>query len=449
MTKKDIHKRLETYSIGEKIDIDGRIVLLDRNGIMNYQKSINVDDSNNKVKSVDEANDGIVLEDIDTYKSNWTSIKEKWKAAKIFIKNSLDNANVIANMNETDDNNNYYMNNVTNNNYYSIRWNYKWEILDNEWFIRKHEEIYKPDSSTVKIILLIIDPQNDFHDDPLIDEKQRGYTGTLAINGATNDSIRITKMIMDNIDDIDEIYVTLDTHLKRHIAHACFWESWIEKKENGEEIIHPQPYDIITNDDIKKGIYKPKCNGTLEEKNQLKAHCETYTKELENKGKFQLCIWPEHCLIGTKGHAIIPTLNNALNTWCRKTAKSINFIHKTQNTLTEMYSALEAEVPIPNDPTTMLNKDFLNRLKIADQLLICGQAKSHCVNFTTRDILKHWTKDKQRICILEDGCSNVKGFEAQGNKFITDMEKEGLTICKTIEAFDLFIGKNLKSNKII
>lgn len=54
----------------------------------------------------------------------------------------------------------------------------------------------------------------------------------------------------------------------------------------------------------------------------------------------------------------------------------------------------------------------------------------------------HWHKDKNRICILTDGCSSVPGFEAQGSKFFKDMEKDGCTLTTTTEAFDLFIGKN-------
>ena len=50
-------------------------------------------------------------------------------------------------------------------------------------------------------ILLIIDPQNDFHPG-----------GSLAVNGANEDSERTADFIMANINKIDEIVVTLDTH---------------------------------------------------------------------------------------------------------------------------------------------------------------------------------------------------------------------------------------------
>ena len=51
------------------------------------------------------------------------------------------------------------------------------------------------------VILLLIDPQIDFHEG-----------GSLAVPGATADSERIAKMITEHGDEIDEIYVTLDSH---------------------------------------------------------------------------------------------------------------------------------------------------------------------------------------------------------------------------------------------
>ena len=52
-----------------------------------------------------------------------------------------------------------------------------------------------------KTILLIIDPQNDFHPG-----------GSLGVTGANEDSQRIADMISKNQTSIDEIYVTLDSH---------------------------------------------------------------------------------------------------------------------------------------------------------------------------------------------------------------------------------------------
>ena len=57
-----------------------------------------------------------------------------------------------------------------------------------------------------KLILLIIDPQHDFHPG-----------GSLAIPGADEDSARIAAFIDRHISAIDEIYVTLDSHHVRGV----------------------------------------------------------------------------------------------------------------------------------------------------------------------------------------------------------------------------------------
>lgn len=94
---------------------------------------------------------------------------------------------------------------------------------------------------------------------------------------------------------------------------------------------------------------------------------------------------------------------------------------KGMNQLTEMYSAIRAEIPIPNDPTTTVNTELLTKLRSAKtvplsvndpclltvlQLIICGQPLSHGVNYTTRDIVDDWKrhgKDLSGVWVLEDG----------------------------------------------
>jgi nicotinamidase-related amidase len=256
-----------------------------------------------------------------------------------------------------------------------------------------------------KLILLIIDPQNDFHPG-----------GSLAIASANEDSARIAAFIDRHISAIDEIYVTLDSHHKLHIAHGAYWTNAAGAT--------PAPFTIITNEEIQKGVWFPRDPHHLE-------HAKNYTQQLEAKGRFKLCIWPEHCLIGTPGHAVVPVLNTALQNWAGTNLKEINFVHKGMNCATEMYSAIAADVPIPSDPATYVNHKLLDHLNTADQLVVCGQALSHCVNFTCRDILNHWHSDKSKICIMQDGSSPVGGFEDQGAKFLSDMAKEGVTILRS------------------
>lgn len=258
--------------------------------------------------------------------------------------------------------------------------------------------------------MLIIDPQVDFHH------------GSLAVKGAPEDVKRYSDLILNNIQDICKVHVTLDTHHKQHIAHAVFWQD-----ENGDP---PAPFTLIKPKDVENGVWETK-------RPELREHSLAYTKTLEKDGRFTLCIWPEHCIIGTPGHNVMPTLQHALTRWSTAHMDMINFVFKGQNPLSESYSALRADYRIETDPTTHINKDLIDRLLQSSRVLICGEAKSHCVNFTVRDLIQHWPKNRLKdLWILEDGMSSVTGFEKEGDKFIEDMRKEGLTICKCADAFD-------------
>ena len=187
MTEAEKNDRLETFAIGDKIDVDGVVIMA------NFE-----DDAETTTSSHRPLNLG------DIHKSSWSLSKDFFSYVSYWFDQKKDEAGemkqkIKAMVSQKPD--------VTNGE--SIRWNYKWEVHDPDWFNREREEVYMPDSDTVKIVLLIIDPQNDFHDDP---GDKRGYKGTLAVEGATADSLRISEMIRKHGEDIDEIYVTLDTH---------------------------------------------------------------------------------------------------------------------------------------------------------------------------------------------------------------------------------------------
>lgn len=153
-------------------------------------------------------------------------------------------------------------------------------------------------------------------------------------------------------------------------------------------------------------------------------------KELEKQGKFKLTIWPEHCLIGTDGHAITDSIHDVVCEWGIKKLKTIKYIKKGMNCLTEMYSVIKAEVAIPTDYLTQSNEALLNNLFNCKRLIVCGQALSHCVKWTVIDILKDWAiratadghRDKSiydtKLFLLTDGSSSVGGFEMTCNDFL-------------------------------
>lgn len=179
-----------------------------------------------------------------------------------------------------------------------------------------------------KIILLLIDPQLDFHDtwDKLAVRKETATQswmtdlapdtdGSLPVTGSAEDSVAISEMIHTHIHDIHEIYVTLDTHHVNHIGHAAFWFKTGLKGESEEPIAM---VDKIRHADIVGKKYQPKDQSLMD-------HVLHYSQQLENKGNFtEMQIWPEHCLIGTTGHAVVENVNYALQAWSEHHMKVIS-----------------------------------------------------------------------------------------------------------------------------
>jgi len=269
------------------------------------------------------------------------------------------------------------------------------------------------------IRLLVIDPQNDFCDGPA--------NGTLPVPGAYEDMKRLAVMVDRLGSKIDDISVTLDSHRTIDIAHPAWW---IGKDGN-----NPQPFTLITAADVESGKWNPR--NPAWRKRSL-----DYVRELEANGKYVLVIWPEHCLIGSPGHAVHPELFKALQRWEKREFGMVNFVTKGSNPFTEHYSAVAAEVPDPQDPSTMLNVDLIDTLRDSDAILIAGEALSHCVKATLTDIADNIGPEHVRKFVLIEDCSSpvpaVPGgpdFPALGAAFVSDMKARGMQVARSTDSF--------------
>lgn len=77
--------------------------------------------------------------------------------------------------------------------------------------------------------------------------------------------------------------------------------------------------------------------------------------------------------------------------------------------------------------------------------MVCGQARSHCVNYTFRDILKYLPAEK--LILLEDGCSDVYGYQEEGCKFVREMREAGVTISNCGKLAKALALKNLEESR--
>lgn len=258
--------------------------------------------------------------------------------------------------------------------------------------------------------LLLIDPQNSFC--------KPG--GELFVSGADADCQRLGPFIKKNVARINTIHCTLDSHQILHIAHPSYW-----RDSNGN---HPNPRTPISAQEVRDGKYM----ATLP---QEQAWALGYVEALERGGRYSLFIWPPHCLIGTPGHNIQSDVLEGLLYWSEKRVSNINFVTKGSQPRTEHYSGVRADVVVDSDESTKLNQRLIAVLQDSsvNEILITGEALSHCVANTITDIANEFGEDNiKKFTLLRDTSSNVTGFEGLGDKFVTDMTTRGMKVTDTV-----------------
>ena len=265
----------------------------------------------------------------------------------------------------------------------------------------------------VKVHLLIIDPQWDFCDP----------NGTLYVKGAEDDMDRLADMVRRIHKKLNQIHVTQDSHHLNDIAHHVFW-----KDQGGA---HPNPFTIISEDDVANQRFMPMRAG-------LYNRALEYVQQLQQGGRYPLCTWPPHCLIGTPGHAFCANLFEALRTWESECFSWLDIVTKGSNPMTEHYSAVKAEVPDPEDPTTQINSQFIDTLQQADLIPIAGEAGNFCLANTVRDIADAFGDDSylRKLVLLTDATSAIPdpdGSTASYENFVKEMTARGMQTSTTTE----------------
>ena len=269
--------------------------------------------------------------------------------------------------------------------------------------------------------LLVIDPQFDFCN----------QAGSLFVPGADKDCVRLADMIRRISPKINDIHITLDTHHRYDIAHPMFWINSSGK--------HPDPFTIISPNDVRKGIWRATIPAH-QNRASMKAHgldrdgAEEYVNTLSDNNRYPLCIWPPHCLIGSDGYSVQKDVYEAISEWEVAYNGFVDYVTKGSNYMTEHYSAVQADVPDPEDNGTQLNTRLIETLQSADIIAISGQALSHCVANTIFDIANNFGEENiKKFVLIEDTSSSVPGFEKLGEDFVRNMVARGMQIAKSTD----------------
>jgi nicotinamidase-related amidase len=253
-----------------------------------------------------------------------------------------------------------------------------------------------------RVALLLIDVQNTF----CLPEFELFVAGRSG-RGALDDAARIAGLVYRELGRITQIVATLDTHGAAQIFHPVFWLD-----ERGE---HPAPHTVVRLEDIESGRFRvnpaltswlaPRAGFDVAEWGRL------YARRLAEGGKYPLVVWPYHSMLGGIGHALVSAVEEAVffHSIARESPTRLEV--KGRHPLTENYSALRPEVgeDAAGVPLVPPNRELVEHLLGFDEILVAGEAKSHCVAWTVEDLLAEIRARDPALAgrvVLLDDCSS-------------------------------------------
>lgn len=267
-------------------------------------------------------------------------------------------------------------------------------------------------TDTQKVAVILVDYQHDFVDPG----------GTLSVPGAQEDVVRFLDWFYRHASRITTIYASQDCHVPEQI----FFSSWWKDPRTGE---HPQPFTVITADDVAQERWVPVLHAEWSRR---------YVHLLADKARKDLMLWPYHTMEGTLGQMLVAPISEAI-AWhsAARKARPVHLV-KGLTTRTEYYGIFGAEVPDPDDPGSNLDAKLLNEVMQHDQIYIAGEAKSHCVLETERQLLEYLGQQPERLQqlhFLTDCTSSVQhpaiDFDQLAEQELAQMQALGVHLTKS------------------
>lgn len=266
-----------------------------------------------------------------------------------------------------------------------------------------------------RVAVVLVDYQHDFVDP----------SGTLSVPGAQEDIARFLNWFYPSAHSITSIYASLDTHLPNQI----FLSDWWYDPHTGE---HPQPFTSISAADVNTRRWVP----------HFQAEWSVYyVNKLAEQARKDLMIWPHHTMQGTLGHMLVAPISEAIAWHSAARATQPIYLPKGLTSRTEFYGIFGAEVHDPVDPTSKLNSALLDAVTRHERVYIAGEAKSHCVLETTRQLVAHLSQQPERLArlyLLSDCTSSVQhpevDFESLAEQELKLMSQQGMQLLNSSEA---------------
>ena len=304
-----------------------------------------------------------------------------------------------------------------------------------KWAIR--HRLSPANEDTFRVGLLLVDIQNTFCI-PGFELFVRGQSGS----GAVDDNCRLCQFIYRNLGRISRIVASLDTHNPIQLFHSVFLVD-----QDGS---HPSPYTVISLEDIEGGRWRidPQvCRELKIEPDYGQQHILRYTRQLRKEGKYDWTIWPYHALQGGIGHALVSAIEEAIffHSLARKAQPRL--VTKGTHPLTESYSAFGPEVQVDDQVDNLEpgKGGLVEVLAGLDMLIVAGQAKSHCLAWTVRDLLETGKVEASKVYLLEDCTSPVVvpgavDYSDEAAAAFVRFNQEGAHLVRSIDPMDEWPG---------
>lgn len=235
--------------------------------------------------------------------------------------------------------------------------------------------------------LVIVDPQNDFCRED----------GALSVPNAMADIDRLIGGLSE-WSDLKTLTVTMDWHSPNHCGHLGFWGPIAKDLKPFEQ------YDFVQLRELFKNYEKdlPSSVGTRISK---------FLSLMKSDQKHT--IWPRHCIAGTFGSMIEPSLAEAIDRYlARNPDTEYNVLTKGNNIYYEEYSwfgrvsrgMTTISGAKPGMPVWLHNRTIGKD----DVVHVVGQALTHCVCSSAKDLNDLGIRTQ----IIEGMTSPIPGFES-------------------------------------
>lgn len=266
-----------------------------------------------------------------------------------------------------------------------------------------------------RVAKVFVDDQHDFVDP----------SGTLSVPGSQDDICRSVEWLYRNAEEVSTIIVSLDSHLPYQIFYGAWWQY--------EDGTHPDPFTMIMLNGAGETVDH---NGRrvmplLDPRWSL-----DYVRSLKQNANKDLMIWPEHTMLGTLGHSLVPSLSEAIAFHSAARLAQPIFLQKGMVPQVEHYGIFAPEVMYSKNPMGGLNTAMLDLIATHDLIYVSGEAKSHCVLATMGQLVGYFSQKQpdvlRKIRFLSDCTSSVVhpavDFDALAEAELREMAKKGVQL---------------------